>query len=199
MSLEYDVQQQQRIPQHLDATTNAPVVPAQLYTDLLAQQRAAHAQLDVYQQRLAAWEVWKRQAEAITRDLAKRLKEEQRIRRKLDALLAHEADARRASSSPPTSHPNGNNHHSNGNVNPQQQQQQQQQQHVHHHQRQLSAPSAYNTGPPPTTPLHSSADACLEPNATTSNNTHASSSSSSSSSGATTAVHDHFSISVHHL
>jgi len=66
-------------------------VPAAVYDELAHQHNVLLAKIAVYQRKLADWETWKLQAESITQDLAKRLKEEQKIRRKLDALLAHEA------------------------------------------------------------------------------------------------------------
>jgi hypothetical protein len=90
LSLEYDLQQQQR-RRETAGTGAAPaavdVVPRSELQTLQVQFETLLNKCRAYEERLAEWEAWKGKAESITQDLALRLKEEQKIRRKLDQYL----------------------------------------------------------------------------------------------------------------
>lgn len=88
LGLEYDLtQQQQRLASANGAGDSSLRTQ---YETLLNKCRA-------YEQQLADWEVWKSKAESIAQDLALRLKEEQKIRRKLDQYLQEQHGIRSAS------------------------------------------------------------------------------------------------------
>lgn len=94
LGLEYDLTQQRLAP----SPSAADGTLRTQYETLLNKCRA-------YEQQLADWEVWKSKAESIAQDLALRLKEEQKIRRKLDQYLQEQHGIRSASitgATPPT-------------------------------------------------------------------------------------------------
>jgi hypothetical protein len=105
LSLEYDLQQQQR-RRETAGTGAAPaavdVVPRSELQTLQVQFETLLNKCRAYEERLAEWEAWKGKAESITQDLALRLKEEQKIRRKLDQYLQEHGikSAARPSSAP---------------------------------------------------------------------------------------------------
>jgi hypothetical protein len=181
------------------ASNNASSVTQASYDALAMQHNALLEKLVAYQSKLADWEAWKTKAELIAQDLAKRLKEEQKIRRKLDALLAVEQ---------PQQHQQF--HHQQQQLDhhaPSQQQQQQPEQQQSRGIFGFFSSSSSNSGDTTPQPTHSS----------TMNNAHnrsatTNSSSSSSSNNNTSLHHDsrqqhdatlspskEFSISVHHI
>jgi hypothetical protein len=89
LSLEYDLQQQQRRRETTSTAATAAVdaVPRSELQTLQVQFETLLNKCRAYEERLAEWEAWKGKAESITQDLALRLKEEQKIRRKLDQYL----------------------------------------------------------------------------------------------------------------
>ena len=99
LSLEYDLLQQR-------TAAVGDVVPRGELHALQTQYETLLNKCRSYELRLSEWEVWKGKAESITQDLALRLKEEQKIRRKLDTYLQEQHGIKSAAIVGSTSRPN---------------------------------------------------------------------------------------------
>lgn len=105
LSLEYDLVQQ-RMAHSANSPAGQSGVSAQ-FQALQVQYETLLNRCRAFEQQIADWEAWKSKAESIAQDLALRLKEEQKIRRKLDQYL-QEQHGVRSSSIPGVITPNGN-------------------------------------------------------------------------------------------
>jgi hypothetical protein len=107
LSLEYDlVQQRTTLSANSPAGSANNGAASSQFQALQTQYETLLNRCRAYEQQIADWEAWKSKAESIAQDLALRLKEEQKIRRKLDQYL-QEQHGVKSSSIPGVITPNG--------------------------------------------------------------------------------------------